>query len=187
MADEPKVTDVVNEPLVGRKQPKIVGYMASLYDAMSTEAMSLEAEDGQQTLIWQGRLIATCTSVGIPEGYYKKVVDALRKLGSIEIVSRGKRGSTLTVIVLRYPPTEELYEDAIVKSGWEGLTSQPSLDTLAAQVRDILKSIGGLSIVDAFKNQEDRLVTLETATKALQEKVDHQSQIIATLIGEQKR
>ncbi len=159
--------------------------MARLYDSFSTEATALPApgpasvpNGGNDVLIWQGRLIQTCLSVGIPEGYYKKVVDALRKLGCIEIVSRGKRGSTLTVIVLRYPPTEELYEDAIVKSGWEGLTNQPSLDTLAGQVRDIIKSIGGLSIVNAFKDHEDRVHdlelqvgTLETAVEALQQQV----------------
>lgn len=155
-----------------RKQPKIIGYMAALYDLFSSEAQKLPAEDGGDTVIWQGRLVATCLSVGIPEGYYKRVVDTLRKMECIEIVSRGRRGSTLTVIVLRHPPTEDLYEDAIVKSGWQDLTSTPSLDTLAGQIRDILKTIGGLDIRGAFKNHEDRVHELEEKISTLQTAVN---------------
>lgn len=145
------------------KQPKIVSYMAALYDIMATTATHVNPGDGENILVWQGRLIQTCTSVGIPEGYYKKVVDALRKIGSIEQLSTGTRGSNLTAFVLRYPPTAELYDEAIVKSGWQGLTSAVSPDTLAAQVRDILKRLGGLDIVGAFKNHEERIAKLETA------------------------
>lgn len=167
--DDVKITD-----LGGKRQPKIVGYMAALYDAMTTAANELSAEDGQSVQIWQGRLIDTCTSVGIPTGSYKKVVDALRTMGCIEIISRGRRGNTPTVFVLRYPPTQELYDEAIVKSGWEGLTTAPSTDTLAAQVRDILKRLGGLNIVEALKNHDERLGKLETAVKELQRQLSQQ-------------
>lgn len=161
-----------------RKQPKIVGYMAGLYEVMTSQATELVAEGGEGVLIWQGRLIQTCTSVGIPEGYYKKVVDALRRLGSIEIVSRGSRGSNLTAIVLRHPPSEELYEDAIVKSGWSGLTTAVSFDTLVAQVKELQQRLGGLSIVDALKNHEDRVKTLETAVEGLAKEVQKLQQSI---------
>lgn len=165
--------DVVQSVSLGevKKQPKIVGYMSALYDKMSSTAEPVTTERQETILVWQGRIIETCTSIGIPEGYYKKVVDALRTIGCIEVLSRGKRGASLTTIVLRFPPTAELYEGAIVKSGWQGLTTAPSLDTLAAQVRDVLKQIGGLHIVDAFKNHEDRIAKLETAVRDLQQQL----------------
>lgn len=154
-----------------KKQPKIVGYMAGLYDLMSNEAAEVKAEDGDSLLVWQGRLIETCTSIGIPQGYYKKVVDALRMMGCIEMLSRGRRGSALTAIALRHPPSAEAYDDAIVKSGWEGLTRNPSPDMLAAQLKSVHENIGGINIRGVFKNHEDRVVALETAVEDLREQV----------------
>lgn len=157
------------------RQPKIVTYAMALYDLMSTEAN--EVTDGQVgadakvegVLIWQGKLIATCTRVGIPQGYYKKVVDVLRKIGSIEIVTRGRRGNTPTTILLRYPPTMELYKDAIVKSGWDGLTATPSFDTLVAEVRDIQTRLGGIDWLEIIKNLDDRVKALESEVKDLRQ------------------
>lgn len=155
-----------------KRQPKIVGYMAALYDIMYNDAASLTAENDETLSIWQGRLIETCNSVGIPTGYYKKVVDALRGLGCIEMVTRGTRGSTLTALILRYPPTLEAYENAIVKSGWEGLTSAASPDTVAAQVKEIQSRLGGIDWLGVIKNFEERIQQLETAVKDLQDKSD---------------
>lgn len=149
-----------------KSQPKIVSYMAALYDTMSTHA---DKVPDSEALVWQGRLIKTCLSVGIPEGYYKRVVDALRKLGCIEALSQGTRG-TNTIFLLRYPPTIELYEEAIVKSGWRGLTSGPSLDTLSAQVEDLRQEIatrlGGIDIAAAFKDLDERVSKVETAVRS---------------------
>lgn len=157
---------------VQRKQPKIIGYMSALYGLMSESATELTSEDGGTTLVWQGRLIETCVSIGIPEGYYKRVVDTLRTMGCVELLARGKRGASLTAIALRHPPTSELYEDAIVKSGWKDLTASPSLDTLAAGIRDLRANIGGIHIPSALKLYDDRVTKLETAVEALQQQID---------------
>lgn len=157
------------------KQPKIVGYMASLYDTMLQQSAALNIEDGEGLQIWQGRLIETCTSVGIPQGYYKKVVDALRKLGCIEMLTRGTRGSTLTAFVLRQPPTQEAYDDAIVKSGWEALTDTPSLDTIVSRLKDVETRLGGIDWLAIMVNYEERIAKLETAVKDLTQ-VNHNKQ-----------
>lgn len=157
------------------KQPKIVGYMASLYDIMTQQAAELNAQDGEGLLIWQGRLIETCNRVGIPTGYYKKVVDALRGLGCIEMITRGTRGSTLTAFMLRYPPTREAYDEAIVKSGWQGLTEAASLDTIASQVKDIQARLGGINWLAIMKDYEERITKLETAVADFQQQAQDQS------------
>lgn len=167
-----------------KTQPKIIGYMSGLYAKMVEDATELTGEDGQPSLIWQGRLIETCVSIGIPKGYYKRVVDTLRGMGSIEMLARGKRGASLTAIALRYPPTVELYGEAIVKSGWKHLTANPSPDKLAADVRDILKNIGGINIVTAFKNHEDRVQALETAVEELRQQLSNSSNDNQTNKGE---
>lgn len=149
-----------------KKQQKIIGYMSALYNAMADAAENVSTE-GDPQLVWQGRLIETCTSVGIPTGYYKRVVDTMRTIGCIELLHQGRRGKTLTAMVLRYPPTQELYDNAIVKSGWQDLTRTPSLDTLGGQVRDIQKSLGGLAIVEAFKTYDERFRKMETALRDL--------------------
>ena len=156
------------------KQPKIIGYMGALYEAFRQNASELpvdSARPDEKFLVWQGRLIETCTSVGIPQGYYKRVIDTLRSLGCIEMLVRGTRGSTQTTLALRHPPTLEAYEDAIVKSGWQGLTEAVSLDTLAADVRNLQQRIGGIDWLAINKNFEDRLQGLETAVKELQQQL----------------
>lgn len=151
-----------------RKQPKIVTYMGALYEKMSNEANEIGEEP---VLIWQGKLIETCLSVGIPQGYYKKVVDTLRAMGCVEMITRGRRGNTPTTIALRFPPTLELYDEAIVKSGWDALTDAPSFDTVVAQLKDVKEQVGGFHIPSVLAEIHDRLskleqrVGVETATK----------------------
>ena len=152
------------------KQLKIMGYMSALYDFMSTEAENQDQPIEGEVLIWQGRLIRTCTSIGIPEGYYKRVVDTLRAMGCIELLNQGRRGKTLTAIALRYPPTRELYEEAIVKSGWEDLTAGVSFDTLVADVRNLQRQIGGIDIQAALVELDKRFRKIETALGVLQDK-----------------
>lgn len=155
------------------KQLKIMGYMSALYDVFSNEAANQEQPIEGEVLIWQGRLIKTCTSIGIPEGYYKRVVDTLRAMGCIEVLNQGRRGKTLTAIALRYPPTSELYEEAIVKSGWQDLTAGASLDTLGADVRNLQRQIGGIDIQAALVELDKRFRKIETALGSLQDEVNN--------------
>lgn len=164
------------DPTKVRKQPKIIGYMAALYEKMSSESKTVDVNTELPAQVWEGRLIQTCVSVGIPEGYYKTVVDVLRKLGCIEVVKQGKRGTNPTVVILRYPPTEQMYGEVLGRAGWEGLTNRPTFDTIVGQVRDIQKRLGGMDIVGALENHEQRIAELETAVKGLRQENHNKQQ-----------
>lgn len=148
------------------EQTKLHGYASALY-----ERMEREAEDG----VWSGRLVDTAVRLGIPQGGYNRAVNALRKMGCIEQLERGFRGSQLSVFLLKHPPTPEAWESAFVKSADKDLTTAPSLDTLRGEVRDMRENFermtGGLNIVEAFANFESRLKTVE---RFMQDQQDQQ-------------
>lgn len=150
-----------------KKQPKIVSYGSALYAKMLEDS-----SEKNGIPIWQGKLIQTCTSLGIPEGYYKKVVDALRTMECVEVITRGRRGSTLTSIALRHPPTQELYATTIVKKGRDGLTPTLSLDSLAGRLEDLSRQIGGLDIPAALKETLDKVDALAHEVALLRTAVD---------------
>ena len=140
-------------------QSKIQGYCNALYERMDSEAT---IEEGVR--VWKGRLIATCKDLGIPEGSYAKVAAQLRALGCIEQVSRGYRGSAFSMFVLHFPPTDERW----LNLNNSALTNAPSLDRLAAAVEDMRRQIGGINLISALENLDERLGKVETAQARLE-------------------
>jgi hypothetical protein len=149
------------------EQPKLLSYCASLYDYMTAHSIASVDEVGADRNVWRGRLVATCDELGIPRGGYNRVVTLLRNLGCIELATRGYSGKTLSEFILHYPPTQERYAAAIVKSSLERLTAKPTLDRLSADIQDLARQLGGINLIDAFSNIEDRLKKLETAVREL--------------------
>lgn len=131
---------------------KFQTYCTMLYAHMDSEAVD---EDGDR--IWRGRITAIARNLGIPTGTYGKVIKQLRMMGCIEQVVRGSRGIALSVFVLHYPPTAERFQDF----GAGNLTGGPNLDRLAADVENLKRQIGGLNIVSALAEFEDRLGKIE--------------------------
>lgn len=137
---------------------KLQSYCSLLYERMNSEATIEE-----NLKVWRGKVISTCLELGIPEGSYSKVVNKLRSMGCIEQVMRGYRGSAPSVFTLQYPPTSEVWDRSI--SGTIPLTDGPTLDRMAAMLEDLRRQIGGVNLVDALVNIEERLSKLETAVK----------------------
>ena len=153
------------------EQPKLFGYCSLLYARMHQESIVVsdtELPDGISKNVWRGRLVATCDELNIPRGSYNRVVTALRNLGCVELATRGYSGKTSSEFILHYPPTQERYHEAIVKSSVEGLTTKPTLDRLSADIQDLRRQLGGINHIDAFSNIEGRLKNLETAVRTLQ-------------------
>jgi len=125
-----------------------------LYERMDSEAV---VEENLQ--VWRGRVIATCLSVGIPQGSYTRVLNKLKSIGSIEQVSRGSRGTALAVFILHYPPTPERLSEKL------DLTNAPTLDRVVAQLDDVKRQLGGINVVSALHNLEQRVQKLEGKTR----------------------
>jgi len=134
---------------------KLFVQCAAMYGAFAEQA-----EDTDEGTVWSGRIMELVDQTGIPRGGYKRAIDRLIEMRCIEQVSRGFRGDSRTVYLLRYPPTPEVW-DTFVKSSREGLTGRPTFDSLVAEVREIQANIGGMSIVDAFRELENRIKVLE--------------------------
>jgi hypothetical protein len=138
-------------------QPKLYSHCALLYAKLDSNA--------DEDHVWQGSIIDASRQVGINIGSYSRVVNALRKLGCIEQVKQGYRGNP-SIYRIHFPPTDEVWlKNAPDRT--EDLTRAPSSDTMAAQIKDIQKQLGGIVIVDAFKNIEDRLQKVERQVKEL--------------------
>lgn len=138
---------------------KMQSYCSLLYERMDSEATVEENER-----VWRGKIISTCAELGIPEGTYAKVVGQLRKMGCIEQVMRGYRGNAPSVYTLQYPPTPEVWRQAV--TGTIPLTDGPTFDRVAALVEDLRKQMGGVNLVSALANIEERLTKLETAIRS---------------------
>lgn len=138
---------------------KLQFYCSALYDRMASEAITLTDEGAASAIVWQGRIIETAKSLGIPEGSYKRVVDKLRALGCVEQATRGFRGISLSGFILHYPPTPERWEAQ--ENDPRRLTGAPNFDRLSADVRDIQTRLGGLNYTEAFAEIDRRLTALE--------------------------
>ena len=138
------------------EQTKLYHYCSALYARMDDEAV---VEEGFR--VWRGRIVQTCIDVGIPKGTYIKVVTKLRSVGCVEQVNRGFRGASLATFILREPPTEDRLESK------PDLTENPSYDMLLAQVEDLKRQLGGLNVVSALHNFEQRLQKVERKTRNL--------------------
>jgi hypothetical protein len=141
------------------EQPKLVSHCNMLFSRMDAEANADH--------IWQGKIIETCRQLGINVGSYSRVVNSLRTLGCIELLEKGYR-SRPTIYRIHFPPTPEVWERN-APDRTEDLTSGPSSDTMAAAVRDLQQQIGGINIVEAFKNVEGRLQKLEQQARERQQ------------------
>src|SRR5580765_2036186 len=132
---------------------KTQAYAGALYARMEEEA--------NENNLWVGKIVETCTSLGIPAGGYNRAMNALRKLECVELLARGSGGDRQSIVRLVRPPTPEVWQDGFVKSRDPSLTTGPSLDMLRQEVRDMQKQIGGLNLIDALANFENRIATLE--------------------------
>lgn len=132
---------------------KVQTYAAALYARMEEEA----SEDN----VWVGKIVETCKSLNIPAGGYNRAMNALRKLGCVDLLARGTGGDRQSAIRLIRPPTPDVWEDGFVNSRDATLTRGPSLDMLRQEVRDMHKQLGGINLIEALAQVEERLVRLE--------------------------
>lgn len=145
------------------EQTKTQGYAIALYERMEKEAIDH---------VWSGRLLDTIISLGIPQGGYNRAVNALRKMDCIQQLERGFRGNQLSVFLLKRPPTQEVWDEALKKSVDRDLTNAPRLDTLQGEVRDLReeyeRTLGGMNVIEAIANLDRRLATAERFIASLE-------------------
>lgn len=144
---------------------KTQSYASALYAHMTDNAAERVAE-GRTFTVWEGFLTKECNSIGIPKGTETRVIKPLEEMGCIHVLRRGVTNYPTLIALLR-PPTDDLwreYEGAI------GLTSEPSNARLVAEVERIKRQMGGVDLIGALKNLDDRVKALEVSQRSKSQK-----------------
>lgn len=134
----------------------IVKHINTVYEAL-LKASKKEPIDGEEYHIYRGPISKLWSSLDIPQAYYSEVFYQLDIQGCITYLQRGSR-SVETVVMLHYPPTEDGYK----AKQRRGLTDAENFANMIELVRKHEKGlIGGIKIVEAFGELEDRIKRLE--------------------------
>lgn len=136
-------------------------HLQELYGELESQS-AIEEMDGVKLRVFKGSIVAAYRNCGIPQSYYSDVRKALTGMGCITILRQGARAKP-TVIVLHKSP--ELSDYEVVRHS--ELTPRLDPAIVAQRVDDLMKQLGGINIVEAFRNHEERLRELELTTEKL--------------------
>ena len=141
---------------------KIFEVATSFYDEL-LKLSKKEEVNGETYDIFRGSVTKVWDSVANSQSYYVPVMGFLRDYGYITLLQRGTRGRESVVTLHGQPVREEL-------DGLDLTTASP-LATMQAEVQKMNERLGGLDIVEAFKNIEGRLSKLEKAANKKESKI----------------
>lgn len=153
---DPPYPEVTPAPI--RHAHKVWGLLLA---QATTEIVEIPLSDDKlECLVFRGKVGDIFSLAGVSKTYYSVVRKILTDCGAITMIQRGTTHE-LSVLVLDpdRPPPNELPDN--VKSHRKVLTDPDRFDTLERRVQVIEKQTGGLSIVEAFRNFELRLLALE--------------------------
>jgi hypothetical protein len=136
-------------------------YTDDFYKRLNNEA-ERETINGIKVDVFKGSLTELYRAMGIGQSYYSRIMDSLKSMGCVTMVQRGSR-KTPSILVLHHAPD---------RGEWQAHHARPDLTkrmegaTLSDRVFNVEQRLGGINIVDAFKNLEERLQALEKKQKA---------------------
>lgn len=136
-------------------------YNAALKFYQELHEKSTEEEiDGIKTRIFRGGLVEVFRTLRISQSYYSKSVDSLKALGCLTLIRRGARSSP-SVVALHHAPDEIEW---MLRRDVGDLTGSPEGAKLLQRLSDVEKLLGGINVVSALRDVEDRLKALERKT-----------------------
>lgn len=147
-------------------QSKSFEFATAFFGALNERATT-ETHNGKEVRIFRGKIVEAYKSLEISQAHYSEVRRGLLESDCITILQQGARG-TVSIVILHKPPTAEEYEARAVEKS--RLTKSIDAATLAAQLEDLKRSIGGMNVVDVLHNFETRLQELELLVKQLTHK-----------------
>lgn len=131
---------------------KIFEVATTFYDELF-KLSKKEEVNGETYDIFRGSMTDVWNRISNSQSYYVPVMGFLRDYGYITLVQRGRRGRE-SIITLHGQPAREEVEGL-------DLTTASPLATMQADIQKMSDRLGGLDIVEAFKNIEGRLKKLE--------------------------
>lgn len=130
-------------------------YTMEYYRLLSSNA-EVQTIDGVELTVYRGATTKLFRSMGISQSYYSKIIGSLKDLGCITLIKRGARGVD-SIVALHHEPSEMEF---LIRTA-SPLTNSPQAARLSERVADVEKQLGGLIVVDAVKNLDERLKKLE--------------------------
>lgn len=121
-------------------------------------------DDVVECLVFRGRIGDVFKAANVSNTYYTPVRKILVDFGSITILERGTVHNPSLVILDPDRPPPTTAEELIVKSDPEDLTTDELLAMLLRRVEVLETRLGGINIVEAFRNVETRLSNVESQT-----------------------
>lgn len=137
----------------------------ALYGAMQAAAdTEIVGEDSYE--VWRGYITHLMQELNIPVSYYTPIKFRMEKFKCWTIIQAGAR-VTPSAIVLHRSPSEVSVEDWLVSDAdrKKDLTEAGEYARLRSEVDGILKSLGGINIVEAFQEIERQFQELRKDRK----------------------
>jgi len=126
-------------------------------------------------LVFRGKLTEIYDTMGISGVYYTRIRKIFRKYDCVTYVERGTKAYDSVVVLNHPPPAPEILTeddltdregDATLKAVAERLDEA---EAVTEKLENWYNGLGGLNIVEAFRNFERRLTKLEQLAKEFQE------------------
>ena len=142
--------------------PTLLDNCIRFYEALDEDAVT--AEDG--TRVFKGHTTVKMRSLNPPIGqaHYSRIRRYLVAMDCIEKVQSGSRFSK-SVWILHRPPTQELLASADPAMLSQNNNDRMKLLVLIQSVKDVQTQLGGMNVVKAMQNHEERINALETKMK----------------------
>lgn len=137
-----------------------VQHCITLYTALDDRAKTQKLQSGDKARVFAGNYTDVFAATKLSRTYYTSTRKALEKHNAILILQRGGKG-TDTVIVLRgLPKTWDI-------EGWNDghltIRREPATVEGVEELRaEILKTTGGINVIAALAQFEERVVALES-------------------------
>lgn len=139
--------------------PAIPKYTLRFYDALRSHA-NVETINGHEIPIYRGPISKLWNEIGASNSYYSRVMNNLVNLECISVLVRGSANVESVVALLHRPHADEIPHK-------KPLTTRRPDATMVTDLEAVKRNIGGINIVEAFKNLEDRVSKLEREVKQL--------------------
>jgi hypothetical protein len=134
----------------------IIGHIHTVYNAISEQA-AIEVIEDNEIMIYRGQVSKLYATLGIAQAYYTEIFQQLDDQGCITMLQRGSK-SVDSVIVCHHEPSAAAYAP---RRGPRDLTSAEDYANMIEEHRRLVKLVGGMDIVEAFRELDERVKRLE--------------------------
>jgi hypothetical protein len=145
-------------------------HASTLYGVFERDSTTEEI-DGVRLPVWRGSMVEAYKSIGASQHYYSGVMDTLKDLGCITVLSSGRRARP-SVVALHHAPDEVEF----IFYSESRLTGAPEAAKLRSRLELLERRIGGVNIADALVNIDKRVARLEHLVGKAQEFQTNQTQ-----------